>query len=85
MSIWTSKSTGHGQDEKEEDENEPYEIVKCPVSHAEAIGKTDDVLTWYRFQPDATASRVSWLVQLREVAVERRESTRKQASISSFF
>ena len=37
------------------------------------------------FQPDATASQVSWLVQLHEVAAERRESTRKQASNSSFF
>ena len=33
-------STNHGQDE-----DEPSKIVKCPVYHAEATEKIDDVLT----------------------------------------
>ena len=33
-------STDQGRDEEEEDEDEPSEIVKCLVSHAEAKGKS---------------------------------------------
>ena len=33
-------STDQGRDEEEEDEDEPSEIVKCPVSYAEAAGKS---------------------------------------------
>ena len=73
------ESTDHGQDEQEEDEDVPSEIVKCPFLMANIREKST------MFQPDATASRVSWLVQLREVAAERRESTRKQVKISSVF
>ena len=66
-------STDQGRDEEEEDEDEPSEIVNVSCFLCRSYGKIDDVLTWYRFQPGATASRVSWLLQLREVAAERRE------------
>ena len=66
-------STDQCRDEEEEDEDGPSEIVNVSCFLCRSYGKIDDVLTWYRFQPGATASRVSWLVQLREVAAERRE------------
>ena len=78
-------SPGDEAHEEEDDDDELPETVRCPISHAEAMEKIGDVLTWYRFQPEATASHVSWLVQLREVAAKKRENTRKQASICSYF
>ena len=45
----------------------------------------DQCLTWLRFQPEATVSNTSTLVQLRELAAEKRESSRKQSKIDSFF
>ena len=42
-------------------------------------------LTWLRIQLEATVSNTSTLVQLREFATEKRESSRKQSKIDSYF
>ena len=76
------------EEEDKEEENEEEDLLennRCPFSHAEALGRIDDLLTYYRFQPDATASTISWLVQARETVAEKRESVKKQTSIPSFF
>ena len=72
---------------EEEDENAELASQKehCPVSHAEAMQMHDECLTWLRFQPEATASNTSTLVRLWELAAEKRESSRKQSTIDSFF
>ena len=36
----------------------------------------DQCLTWFRIQPEATVSNTSTLVQLREFAADKRESSR---------
>ncbi len=69
----------------DEDKADQLEVNRCPFSHAEAMNRIDDLLTYYRFQLDATASTVSLLVQLCQTAAEKRESVRKQTSIRSFF
>ena len=45
----------------------------------------DHCLTWLRIQPEATVSNTSRLVRLREFAAEKRESSRKQSKIDSYF
>ena len=45
----------------------------------------DDCLTWLRFQREATVANTSTLVQLRELAAEKRESSQRQSKIDSFF
>ena len=42
-------------------------------------------LTWLRIQPEATVSNTSTLVRFREFAAEKRESSRKQSKIDSYF
>ena len=73
--------------DKETDENAELASQKehCLVSHAEAMQMLDECLTWLRFQPEATASNTSTLVSLRKLAAEKRESSRKQSTIDSFF
>jgi len=78
-----------GDDEKdcneEEEEIEGPQSSKCPITHGEAMNSMDDYLIWYLCQPRATPANVSRLIQFREFAAERRESTVKQTSILSFF
>ena len=45
----------------------------------------DHCLTWFRIQPEATISNTPILVRLREFAVEKRESSRKQSKIDCYF
>ena len=45
----------------------------------------DHCLTWLRIQLEVTASNTSTLVRLREFAAEKRESSRKQSKIDSYF
>ena len=45
----------------------------------------DCCLTWFRIQLEATVSNTSTLVQLRKFAAEKRESSRKQSKINSYF
>lgn len=66
------------EEEDKEEENEEEDLLennRCPFSHAEALGRIDYLLTYYRFQPDATASTISWLLQAR--CEERGGTTRK--------
>ena len=88
MSTWTSKALISGDDEKdgneEEEEIEDPQSSKCPITHGEAMNSMDDYLTWYSCQPQATPANVSRLIQFREFAAERRESTIKQTILSFF-
>ena len=45
----------------------------------------DHCLTWLRIQLEATVSNTFTLVRLREFAAEKRESSRKQSKIDSYF
>ena len=45
----------------------------------------DQCLTWLRIQPKATFSNTSTLVRFRKFAAEKRESSRKQPKINSYF
>ena len=45
----------------------------------------DHFLTWLRIQPEATVSSTSTLVRLPEFAAEKREFSRKQSKIGSYF
>ena len=71
--------------DNEEEEDEVSQSSKCSISHAEAMSKMDDYLTWYRCQLQATPENVSQLIQFRDFAAERRESSIKQTSILSYF
>ena len=71
--------------DNEEEEDEVSQSSKCSISHAEAMSKMDDYLTWYHCQPQATPENVSQLIQFRDFAAERRESSIKQTSILSYF
>ena len=75
------------RDEEDADENAELSNRKeqCPVSHADAMRMFDDCLTWILFQQEATVSNTSTLVRLRELAAEKRESSRRQSKIDSFF
>lgn len=73
----------------ESDEEDATDVVvlhqQCPISNAEAARMFDRCLTWLRSQPEASMANTSTLVQLRELAAEKRESSRKQSTITSFF
>ena len=45
-------------------QNFPFLILK---------DKINDVLTWYRGLPDVVSSKVSFLIELRELVAEKRE------------
>ena len=45
----------------------------------------DRCLTWLRIQLEAAVSNTSTLVRLSEFAAEKRESSRKQSKIDSYF
>ena len=78
-----------GDDEKDgnedEEEIEDPQLSKCPITHGETMNSMDNYLICYRCQPQATPANVSRLIQFREFAAERRESTIKQTSILLFF
>ena len=57
----------------------------CPFNHSKAMQKVDDVLSYYRWQPEATPENVSQLIKLREFCAKKREITIKQTSIFSYF
>ena len=75
------------RDEEDADENAELSNQKeqCLVSQAEAMQMFDDFLRWLRFQREATVANTSSLVQLRELAAEKRVSSRRQSKIDSFF
>ena len=83
-----SVAEGDECDEEEDaDENTQHSTQKaqCSFSRAEAMQMFDHCLTWLHIQPEATVSNPSTLVQLREFAAEKRESSRKQSKIDSYF
>ena len=59
--------------------------VQCSFSRAEAMQVFNHCLTWLRIQLEATVSNTSTLVRLREFAAEKREFSRKQSKIDSYF
>ena len=74
--------------ENEESDDEPEIVegpVPCPVTHAAAMQAFDQCLTWLRHQNESTAINTAMLLQLRELSAEKREFSRKQTSIDSFF
>ena len=66
--------------DEDEDISQP-----CPVSHKEAMAMFEKCLIWLRHQSEATVGNTSTIVTLRELAAEKREATRKQSDIRSFF
>ena len=79
---------GNECDEEEDaDENTQHSTQKAPrsFSRTEAMQMFDHCPTWLRIQPEATVSNTSTLVRLREFAAEKRESSRKQSEIDSYF
>ena len=74
-------------EEEDADENTQHSTQKaqCSFSRAEVMQMFDHCLTWLRIQPEATVSNTSRLVRLREFAAEKRESSRKQSKIDSYF
>ena len=74
-------------EEKDADENTQHSMQKaqCSLSRAEAMQMFDHCLTWLRIQPEATVLNTSTLVRLREFAAEKREFSRKQSKIDSYF
>ena len=61
------------------------EVAVCPVSNSEALAAFEKCLVWLRHQEEATAVNTATLLHLRELAAEKRELSRKQSSIFSFF
>ena len=83
-----SVTQGNKCDEEEDaDDNTQHSTQKpqCYFSRVEAMQMFDHRLTWLRIQPEATVSNTSTLVRLREFAAEKRESSRKQSKIDSYF
>ena len=74
-------------EEEDADENTQHSTQKaqCSFSRAEAMQMFDHCLTWLRILPEATVSNTFTLVRLRESATKRRESSRKQSKIDSYF
>ena len=83
-----SSEDGEMMDEDEEEAGDletTEQQLKCSVSHAEAFRMFDQCLIWLRFQQEASLANTSTLMQLRELAAEKRESSRKLTIIDSFF
>ena len=70
------------EEEEEDDEDEPSGIPR--VTNTEAMECTDTLLRWIRAMPNASPQIVSTLINLRELAAERRSSSQKQTIILSF-
>lgn len=77
------------EDSETDADDDDIEVVEkpvvCPVSNSEAMQAFDVCLTWLRHQEEATAVNTSTLLQLKELAAQKRGSTIKQASILSYF
>ena len=83
-----SVTEGNECDEEEnavENTQHSTQKAQCSFSRADAMQMFDHCLTWLRIQPEATLSNTSTLVRLRELAAEKRESSRKQSKIDSYF
>ena len=83
-----SEAEGNECNEEEDaDENTEHSTQKaqCSFSRAEAMQMFNRCLTWLRIQPEATVSKTSTLVRLREFAAEKRESFCKQSKIDTYF
>ena len=72
-------------DSDEEPEALQKEPMKCPVSNAEAMEMFDKCLLWLRWQEEASVANTATLVQLREIAAEKRRAARVQPKIHAFF
>ena len=74
-------------EEEDADKNTQHSTQKaqCLFSHAEAMQMLDHRLTQILVCLEATISNTSTLVRLRKLAAEKRESSRKQSKIDSFF
>ena len=74
-------------EEEEADENTQHSTQKAQRSffRAEAMQMFDHCLTWLRIQAEAKVSNTSTLVRLRKFVAEKRESSRKQFKIDSYF
>ena len=76
-------------DDAEKDDGDVDEIEmdesECPVANKMAMDAFDTCLAWLQFQSEATAVNTTMLLQLRELAAQKRESSRKQTRIESFF
>ena len=58
-------------------------FVRTPFIRTSYFGPK--ILIWLRHQPEATVGNTLTIVTLRELAAEKREATRKQSDIRSFF
>ena len=86
--YFVSLAEGNECDEEEDaNENTQHSTQKaqCPFSRAETMQMFDHCLTWLRIQQEPTVSNTSTLVRLREFAAGKRESSRKQSKIDSYF
>ena len=79
---------GNEYDEEDDaDANTQHSTQKaqCSFSRAEAMQMFDHCLRWLRIQPEATVSNTSTLVRPYEIGAKKRESSRKQSKIDSYF
>ena len=58
--------------------------IVCPVTNAEAMQAFEKGLVWLRHQKEATSVNTATLLNLRELAAQKRESARKQSTIHNF-
>ena len=78
--------TTDDQDEQKDEDEDSEELPEIPrVTNSEAMECLNKVLSWIRAVPNASPQTISNLINLRELAAERRRSSRKQSSILSFF
>ena len=81
---YVSKADDAEKDDEDVDEIEMDE-PEYPVTNKMAMDAFDTCLAWLQFQSEATAVNTTMLLQLRELAAQKRESSRKQTRIESFF
>ena len=73
------------EEDEEEDEQDSCAQEAIRVSVAEALKSIESFMLWYQTQPEATPSFISNIIDFRELATEKRESLKKQPTISLFF
>eukprot|EP00794_Sanderia_malayensis_P001923 gene1923-2180_t len=81
---YVSRPDDAAMEDEDDDEIEMVE-PECPVTNQMAMDAFETCLTWVRFQSEATAVNTTMLLQLHELAAEKRENGRKQTRIESFF
>lgn len=69
---------------EEEDEGEEEEGSLQCVSSGQAADMLEQCLTWYENQPEATATSLMLLKQIRDLAVTKRWQNLKQSTLRSF-